>query len=255
MNQQIIQPKLNVVGVAGWCLAFVEDVFNAPHIAPNAITAWNQTQYKHYDDLPDVSVPLWFTWKDDGHVAVWIPGKGILSSPVSGTGSKWYTSISAIEKNMQLKYLGWSEDISNLRVVGVQKMTNEQAQELSLYIRLLAFESVDQANSHNADDVAHILADPAYAPAIAKTVYQGEWQNFAYKAGQYDSLINEVRKAKIQADELLARPTKESLISLQQTLASCVDTNKKLDAEKQDSVKTGNAIVRFIADWWNSRKK
>lgn len=66
-------------------------------------------------------------------------------------------------------------------------MTKEQAQELSLYIRLLAFESVEEANSHSADDVAHMLADPGYAGAIAKAVYSGEWQQPAYRAGHYDA--------------------------------------------------------------------
>lgn len=70
---------------------------------------------------------------------------------------------------------------------GGNNMTHDQAAELSLYIRLLAFESVEEANSHSADDVSHMLADPGYAGAIAKAVYSGEWQLPAYKAGHYDS--------------------------------------------------------------------
>lgn len=65
-------------------------------------------------------------------------------------------------------------------------MNNEQATQLALYIRLLEGESVAEANSHSADDVKHILADPGYAAALAKQIYQGaRWQNFAWKAGHY----------------------------------------------------------------------
>jgi hypothetical protein len=75
----------------------------------------------------------------------------------------------------------------NNKTQGEVEMTQAQATELALYIRLLAFESVDEANSHSADDVQHILADPAYAGAIAKAVYSGEWQTPAYKVGHYDA--------------------------------------------------------------------
>lgn len=71
-------------------------------------------------------------------------------------------------------------------------MNKDQAAKLALFTRLLSFESVDEANSHSADDVAHILADPGYAGAIAETVYRGEWQVPAYKAGQYDTLNTKV---------------------------------------------------------------
>jgi hypothetical protein len=76
---------------------------------------------------------------------------------------------------------------SNATITEGKKMNKDQAAELALYIRLLAFESVDQANSHSEDDVSHMLADPAYAGAIAKAVYSGEWQVPAYKAGHYDA--------------------------------------------------------------------
>lgn len=82
-------------------------------------------------------------------------------------------------------------------------MTEKQAQELSLYIRLLAFESVEEANSHSADDVSHMLADPGYAGAIAKTVYNGEWQVPAYKSGQYDELARQVATQTVKINELV----------------------------------------------------
>lgn len=82
-------------------------------------------------------------------------------------------------------------------------MNKEQAAELALYIRLLAFESVDEANSHSSDDVSHILADPGYAGAIAKTVYKGEWQVPAWKAGNFDGVAAKIPVLTTQVDELV----------------------------------------------------
>jgi hypothetical protein len=85
---------------------------------------------------------------------------------------------------------------SNATITKGKKMTLEQAAQLALYIRLLSFESVEEANSHSEDDVKHMLADPAYAGAIAKAVYEGEWQVPAWKAGHYDALIKEMTDLK-----------------------------------------------------------
>jgi hypothetical protein len=86
---------------------------------------------------------------------------------------------------------------------GVNQMTEEQAKELSLYLRLLAFESVDQANANSADDVRQFMSNPGYAAGLAKTLYSTEWQNPAYKAGHYDA------DTKAQYDKVLqtARPS------------------------------------------------
>ena len=76
-----------------------------------------------------------------------------------------------------------------------EEMTKEQAQELSLYARLMDFESVDEANSHSVDDVNHILADPGYAGALLKQLYQGSnWQDannkkVAYEKGETGTVL------------------------------------------------------------------
>lgn len=83
-------------------------------------------------------------------------------------------------------------------------MTKDQAAELALYIRLLGFESVASANSHSADDVAHIIADPAYAGAMAKQIYSGQWQLPAYKAGNYDKDVKAAHDKGFQEGEAAA---------------------------------------------------
>lgn len=71
--------------------------------------------------------------------------------------------------------------------------------------------------------------------------------------------ITELRRL---ADELGKRPTKENFEALQQQMQKCtIDFSdiqaeaEQLKSEKQESVQTGNAIIRFISDWWNARKK
>jgi hypothetical protein len=111
---------------AGWCLRFVQSVFNAPVKHPSAWAAWNATTLKHQDrNLPNVAVPCWFShignydgtgMKNWGHVVAYIPGSGFLSSPGSGYGQKWFGSIEEIERYFRCTYVGWSEDINGLQV-------------------------------------------------------------------------------------------------------------------------------------------
>lgn len=79
------------------------------------------------------------------------------------------------------------KDWNNLTTGG--DMNKDQATKLALYIRLLGFESVASANSHSADDVAHILADPGYAGAMAKEIKDNQWQTPAWKANNYDAEV------------------------------------------------------------------
>lgn len=128
MWKQLVQPDLSVKEAAGNCLIFSRKVFGAPAGIPSAREGWDFTKFKHADrNLPNVSVPVWFDHigtygkpperKNWGHVAVYIPGRGVLSSPTSGFGQRWFTSIEQLEKVMPAKYIGWSEDINGKRVV------------------------------------------------------------------------------------------------------------------------------------------
>lgn len=129
-NNQLVQPNPNTVGNVGYCLAFGESAFNTPHLHPNAFSAWQATQFKHPNEEPptDVSVPIWFSYMigsvNEGHIAINIPGRGILSSPYKiGTTQAWLPSIAELERIYSdngihpLTYLGWSEDIAGIRVV------------------------------------------------------------------------------------------------------------------------------------------
>lgn len=124
MYTQLVPPNLTIIGRLGYCLEYARKVFGAPAVEPTAWAGWEATQYKHEDsNLPtDVSVPLWFRYPANGtapgHVAVNVPGIGIYSSPYNTpTGHAVLTSIPDIERKYGVSYVGWSEDISNVRVV------------------------------------------------------------------------------------------------------------------------------------------
>jgi hypothetical protein len=130
--QQLVQPNLSVVGKPDWCLLYDEQVFgikNDPD--PDAWQAWLDTQFKHTDTPPNnVCVPLFFSWSGTipdggyanwGHAALWVNGQ-IWTVPLTGSGHWVYPSIAALEKAYGVQYVGWGEDIKNVRLVGEETM-------------------------------------------------------------------------------------------------------------------------------------
>lgn len=160
---QLVNPNLNTVGNIGWCLSFAEDVFATPHLFATATDAWNSTAYPHGDAIPeDVAVPVWFSYWEDGinygHVAISVPGRGILSSPYKQNGTQqWFSSITQCEKVLNCEYLGWSEDIATIRVVqpqgdnmGSQSTVDETAIRLTYNLGLNRDATQDEINNRLA---------------------------------------------------------------------------------------------------------
>jgi hypothetical protein len=102
----------------------VQAVYNAPIRHRSAWLAWEATKDKHTEQLPPVSVPVWFShygtyqgeYANWGHVVAHIPGVGFLSSPAKGVGSEMLGSIQEVERRFNSKYVGWSTDINGLTV-------------------------------------------------------------------------------------------------------------------------------------------
>lgn len=121
--RSLVTPNLNIQENAGWCLSMARQVLGAPAGFATAFISWQAAKYKHETrELPNVPVPLYFSWtnKNDGinygHVVVWVPGKGFLSSPGVGFGQKWLSSIAEVERYFSCKFLGWTEDINGKRI-------------------------------------------------------------------------------------------------------------------------------------------
>lgn len=139
MYDQLVFPNLKTLGKIGWCLKFVEDAYNSPHLYATATDAWNSTEVRHTDrNFPAVAVPVWFSYYENGlnfgHVAIYVPNQGVLSSPYARDNTQvWFKDVDECARVLHCSYLGWSEDIANLKVVekeDVYRMNDEDAKDL-----------------------------------------------------------------------------------------------------------------------------
>lgn len=176
---QLVQPDLTIVGKVGYCLEYARKMFHAPAVEPTAWKAWEAAQYKHPDrNYPvDASELLWFSyWLDGvnfGHVVVNVPGQGLYSSPYkSGTTHAVLSSIAEVERLYGAKYVGWSEDISKVRVIEGDFMTEAEYDAYARRILTLGMfltvpgdapdrqpttqEVVDTINGLKSDPIAYI---------------------------------------------------------------------------------------------------
>ena len=125
MYTQIVYPDLTTVGLIGWCLSFVEDAYNTPHLGATATDAWNDTRHPHkLESLPaNVQVPVWYSYWENGlnfgHVAINVPGRGVLSSPYKANGTQqWFKDVEECRRVMGCQaYLGWSEDLATVQLI------------------------------------------------------------------------------------------------------------------------------------------
>ena len=118
MYEQVRKANLNQQGAAHYCLRFTRQAYGIPAVWPTAWLAYKATKKKHTTALPAVQVPVWFRTKSGvGHVAIWVPGKGVLSSPASGYGQAWFKTVHELESRWGITYVGWSEDLNGRTVV------------------------------------------------------------------------------------------------------------------------------------------
>lgn len=131
---QLIQPDTSINGPAGMCLNYAQKVYHVPHKYDSAWANWLHS-IQHADPIPsDVSVPCWFSYfttiggvyKNWGHVVVQVPGQGFYSSPYKDrVGHDVLSSIAEVERLYGVKYVGWSEDIADVKVIEGEPMFNE----------------------------------------------------------------------------------------------------------------------------------
>lgn len=126
---QVVKPNTNVKVLAGQCHKLARTVFGAPPREPSAWEGWKNAIGRHIKTSHprNVSVPVWFShygtygnpprYKNWGHVVVYVPGRGYLSSPGSGYGNKWFKTIPEVERYFNCRLAGWSEGINGVRVV------------------------------------------------------------------------------------------------------------------------------------------
>lgn len=126
--KQLKTPNLNQTDYPGWCLRFVQSAYGGPHKYDYAWEQWEGSK-QHTDALPDVMVPVYFSWNGTidgvdqnwGDVAIWVPGHGVFGTPLLGGGlsNRWDKDVAsrAAAIGGGAKYVGWSEDLAGQAVV------------------------------------------------------------------------------------------------------------------------------------------
>lgn len=130
LDPEIIEGNKVLTDWLGWCLAYGKNAYKAfGNTGDTAWKAWLSTKFKHTDELPTgVYVPIWFSgYKGMGHVAIFYKRPDgqiqIWSSPISHKPyADVWGSIDEIERRYGVTFVGWSEDIANLKVIG-EKMS------------------------------------------------------------------------------------------------------------------------------------
>lgn len=123
---QLVNPNYNTQDYAGYCLRFTQSVYGAPVRYATAWDAWLAVAGKHQDrNMPNTDVPIWFeSWgtyggvfKNWGHAAVYQASTGrVFSSPGSGYGNTWFSSITDAEQRWGMRFVGWSEYLNGMQI-------------------------------------------------------------------------------------------------------------------------------------------
>jgi len=121
---QLVTPNPNIPCKPGWCLQYVRQTFGAPAVEPTATAGWANAKYRHEDwNFPGGCwVPVWFSLANEpaGHVALLAPDGSVYSTSDDSTTPHHHPNMADLIRyywRNPLTYLGWSEDISGVRVV------------------------------------------------------------------------------------------------------------------------------------------
>lgn len=97
----------------GWCLQNVRLGYGIPPKYTNAIGAWNNTQQHKNKSIPlGVEVPLYYTYRTDGHINVRLSDGRIWND------GEYYAHLDHyLSTHSSVGYLGWGESVNNVRVI------------------------------------------------------------------------------------------------------------------------------------------
>lgn len=117
-------------GYNGLCLAHVQDAYGARAVEPSAISAWNNSRYKHpTTDLAGAPYGAPIYWSQPGnpygHIALHLSGDQMYTTD-SGVGHPHTASIGDWQRRYGYKPLGWTEDIENQPIPGLTKEEDMQ---------------------------------------------------------------------------------------------------------------------------------
>ena len=214
---QLVTPNPNISCQPGWCLQYVRQTFGAPAVEPTATAGWANAKFRHEDwDFPaGCWVPVWFSLAKEpaGHVALMAPDGSVYSTSDDSTVPHHHPSLQdliAYYWRNPLTYLGWSEDISGVRVVQGDGTINVQS-----------ITTTPISSTSSQEDFMGGLIDAQQAEDIVNAVVQRV----------VAALDNQVRINAIQAESIVQATTART--------AALVDANangKTINAQQADDI-------------------
>lgn len=251
-----------VTNWVGWCLAYVQNAFNAGWSGSTAWDAWsNRLSYRHGDrNIPSgVYVPIWFDgYGGLGHVAIYKDGK-IWSTPLKASSTfVTYNSIDDLVAaysriGIKLTYVGWSEDLGGTKLIEGEDMTE-----------LIGDGDVKRLRIINSDikgwDPVAVNAGKMDASELAywKGKSIREHIDLAVQEGAAYRALKEKQKAfydtwNAKVAELSARPTKAELEALNASLLKASkkvqETEALLEEERNKPPVIVNQPVEVSLSW------
>lgn len=180
---------------SGYCLQNVRLGYGIAAKYPNAIGAWNATQQHRDRNIPaGVDVPLFYSYKEDGHVNVRLADGRVWSD------GNIYSSLSAYEStHPAVKYLGWGESINDVRIIeyvsaqGGTMLTEAQVQKLYLLLRGTNGDPGGVKN-YTGKSLDFVLNDMTNSQELKdrKTLKIWEYNDLVAKANRVSELETEV---------------------------------------------------------------
>lgn len=99
----------------GYCLRNVRQGYGILPWYPSAISAWKGTQ-QHIGPIPGgVDVPVFFSYREDGHIGVQLANGKFWSD------GKVYDNVKAYTDRYEPVYLGWGESVNRQRVLELRE--------------------------------------------------------------------------------------------------------------------------------------
>lgn len=109
------------VGV-GYCLKTIRSLFGVMSLWPDAETAWEQAEHKHWVNVTDLlekvpwGVPIWWVNGRYGHVALYI-GRGLcITTDYKESGRLCIARVDQLAAWCGGRFVGWSNDINGVVV-------------------------------------------------------------------------------------------------------------------------------------------
>ena len=206
--EQLIEPNYNQTVDAGMCQQYARLVFGVKAYYDPSWDNWKNLKYKHQNrDFPDASVPVWFNWwgklkgdltkKQYGHTAVRDKSGRVYSSPLSGKGHAWFNSIDDLVKAFGngMEYVGWSEDINNIRVVQPKEEKNMTSDEVKYLFLAITHKQP------TATDIQAWTTIPAVRLAT-ESLQSDQWLTQNEKISSFDRVTKERDAAQEQLKSL-----------------------------------------------------